>query len=808
MYVDPGINTSASNLKWVLPYCKPDLPRVVGALLLFIANNTMALTIPILSGIIVDRVIVGGHVDELPRLCGLMILMTIIRVGARYGYQMWMERFGQNSVYRLVSDEYEKLHELDFTYFNHTRTGDIMSRLTSDTDAIRHCLSWVSYQIADCVVMFVGALCVMFAIDWRLALVLACVTPFIFVLTRGLSTHAHPLFFAIRNSLASLNSMVEENIEGNRVVKAFVREPYETEKFDEHNDDYMQCNMALAYNSRKYMPWLDGLGFSLQLITLGLGGFLVIKGYMTLGNLVSFNSFLWMIDGPVRQSGWLINDWQRFNASCIKIRKLLTEQPRIVEKPDAVEAVKQAVTIVEQVKHDDEATGATGAPVASGTSGAQQSTERKSCPLHIKGDIRFDHVSFAFPDDPETPILKDLDFTVPAGSKLGILGETGAGKSTLVSLISRFYDPTVGHVLIDGIDARDWPLTTLRSQVCIVAQDTFLFSDTIGGNISTNAGGMRTVKYGVTRDYVRGLEVVLADGTVMQVGGKQVKDASGISLKHLLIGSEGTLAVITKCLLRLVPKPEASLSVLVPYADLKTGIQSVLTILRANANPTAVEFMERKVVALGERFCGVSYPRPDAGSYILLTFDGRSEEVTANAARVCSLALQNGALDFIELSDARQCADIWRVRGALVKAVEAVSEQEPVDIVVPISRTADFIRFISDLEARSGMQMVSFGHAGDGNVHLCVVRGERDEETWQRELHENMDRAYAEAYRLGGVASGEHGIGLSKRPYFLRQTAKENLQAMNAIKTALDPQHILNNGKSYLTGGNNNAGTF
>ena len=180
MYVDPGINTSASNLKWVLPYCKPDLPRVVGALLLFIANNTMALTIPILSGIIVDRVIVGGHADELPRLCGLMILMTIIRVGARYGYQMWMERFGQNSVYRLVSDEYEKLHELDFTYFNHTRTGDIMSRLTSDTDAIRHCLSWVSYQIADCVVMFVGALCVMFAIDWRLALVLASVTPFIF----------------------------------------------------------------------------------------------------------------------------------------------------------------------------------------------------------------------------------------------------------------------------------------------------------------------------------------------------------------------------------------------------------------------------------------------------------------------------------------------------------------------------------------------------------------------------------------------------------------------------------------------------
>ena len=403
MYVDPGINTSASNLKWVLPYCKPDLPRVAGALLLFIANNTMALTIPILSGVIVDRVIVGGHTDELPRLCGLMILMTIIRVGARYGYQMWMERFGQNSVYRLVSDEYEKLHELDFTYFNHTRTGDIMSRLTSDTDAIRHCLSWVSYQIADCVVMFIGALCVMFAIDWRLALALACVTPFILCSRAACPRTPTRCSSPSATRWPPSTPWSRRTSRGNRVVKAFVREPYETEKFDEHNDDYMQRNMALAYNSRKYMPWLDGLGFSLQLITLGLGGFLVIKGYMTLGNLVSFNSFLWMIDGPVRASGWLINDWQRFNASCIKIRKLLTEQPRIVEKPDAAEAVKQAVTIVEQVKRDDEATGATGAPRASGTSGAQQSAERKSCPLRIKGDIRFAHVSFAFPDDPETP---------------------------------------------------------------------------------------------------------------------------------------------------------------------------------------------------------------------------------------------------------------------------------------------------------------------------------------------------------------------------------------------------------------------
>ena len=472
MYVDPNRNQQASNLRWILPYCKPDLSRVLGAVLLFIVNDTMALIIPLITGVIVDQVITGGHADMLTRLCLIMIVFTLIRVGSRYGYQMFMERFGQNTIFRLVSDQYEKLHQLDFTYFNHTRVGDIMSRMTSDTDAMRHFLSWTTYNILDCVVMFVGAICVMFAIDWRLALALACVTPFIWIFARQLSSHARPLFLDIRNSLASLNSMVEENIEGTRVVKAFVREDHETEKFDERNDDYMRKNMAQAYNSRRYLPWLDGCSFSLQLITLVFGGWLVINGYMTLGNLVSFNSFLWMIDGPVRQFGWLLNDLQRFNASCVKIRRLLTAKSRIVENPDAEESVKQAVAIQSQVGQ-----------------------QRAAAPDRISGEIRFDHVSFAFPDDPNTPILKDIDFFVPAGTKLGILGETGAGKSTLVNLISRFYDPTVGHVVIDGIDARDWPLTTLRSQVCVVAQDTFLFSDTIGGNIAFGAGSNRDENY-------------------------------------------------------------------------------------------------------------------------------------------------------------------------------------------------------------------------------------------------------------------------------------------------------------------------
>lgn len=322
---------------------------------------------------------------------------------------------------------------------------------------------------------------------------------------------------------------------------------------------------------------------------------------------------------------------------------------------------------------------------------------------------------------------------------------------------------------------------------------------TIGGTISTNAGGMRAVKYGVTRDYVRGMEIVLANGEVLNIGSKNVKDASGLSLKNLIIGSEGTLAVITSCILKLIPKPETSVSVLVPYADLKTGIANVPSIIQANANPTAIEFVERKVIKLGEDFLGIKYPRPDAGSYIILTFDGHKAEVDANVERVKTLVLQNGALEFMVLDDAAVAADIWKVRGALVKAVEAVSEQEPVDIVIPINQTAEFIAFINQLEQESGMQMVSFGHAGDGNVHLCVVRGDREEAAWQAELKRNMEKAYDKAYQLGGLTSGEHGIGISKRHYFLRETDSANLLIMNQIKDALDARHILNDQKSYIT---------
>ena len=318
----------------------------------------------------------------------------------------------------------------------------------------------------------------------------------------------------------------------------------------------------------------------------------------------------------------------------------------------------------------------------------------------------------------------------------------------------------------------------------------------IGGNISTNAGGMRAVKYGVTRDYVMGLELVKADGTVVTVGSKNRKDTTGLDLKDIVIGSEGTLAVITKCLLRLVGKPEKSLSVLAGFNSLKSGIEAVPKILQANLNPTAVEFIEKKVVALGEKFLNLKFPLENE-AYLLLTFDGKAEEIDS-AFKNLQTVLKDSAEKIISLDDSALSQNVWRIRGCLVKAVEAVSEQEPLDIVVPIAKVADFVNFVNKLEGETGMQMISFGHAGDGNVHLCVVRGDRSEETWQKELHENLEKLYSYARKLGGLISGEHGLGVSKRDFFFAETPETNVELMNAVKLAFDPKRILNSNISYV----------
>lgn len=316
---------------------------------------------------------------------------------------------------------------------------------------------------------------------------------------------------------------------------------------------------------------------------------------------------------------------------------------------------------------------------------------------------------------------------------------------------------------------------------------------TIGGNISTNAGGMRAVKYGVTRDYIRGLEVVLANGEIVNVGGKVIKNSSGLDVKDLLIGSEGTLGIITKALLKLIPKRSYAVSVLVPFKSLEEGIDTVINIINANTDITAIEFMEKEAIHLAENYLEISFPSQKGNAYLLLTFDGDElSYIKESYEKVRPICYAGGALDFLVLNDEQLFNQTWQIRGALVTAIEAHSEQEPIDIVVPINKSAEFIKYTKEVAKIYKIQIQSFGHAGDGNVHLCIVRGQLDKATWQIKLDQVLQAIYKKADDLKGLPSGEHGIGLTKKPYFLQYADPLLINIMRNIKKAFDEKNILN----------------
>ena len=322
-------------------------------------------------------------------------------------------------------------------------------------------------------------------------------------------------------------------------------------------------------------------------------------------------------------------------------------------------------------------------------------------------------------------------------------------------------------------------------------------SASIGGNISTNAGGMRAVKYGVTRDYVRELEVVLTSGEIITVGGKIVKDSSGYSLKDLMIGSEGTLGVITKAVLKLLPLPKVAISLLVPFPDIETAITAVPIIIKSKAIPTAIEYMERNVILSAENYLGKKFPDNSADAYILLTFDGNSKaEVEKIYEQVAHVCLDAGAMDvFISDTDERN-ESIWSARGAFLEAIKAsTTEMDECDVVVPRSFVADFINFTKVVEKELDIRIASFGHAGDGNLHVYVLKDEMSDQDYEKKLNTAFDLLYAKGNDLGGHVSGEHGIGFAKIPYLEKMTGPVYMSLLRGIKKTFDPNLILNPGK-------------
>ncbi|MBX4264813.1 FAD-binding oxidoreductase [Clostridium estertheticum] len=322
-------------------------------------------------------------------------------------------------------------------------------------------------------------------------------------------------------------------------------------------------------------------------------------------------------------------------------------------------------------------------------------------------------------------------------------------------------------------------------------------SATIAGNINTNAGGMRAVKYGVTRDYIRGLEVVLPSGEILEVGGKVVKNSTGYSIKDLICGSEGTLGIVTKIILRLLPLPKKAVSLLIPFPNLDMAINTVPLIVKSKAAPTAIEFMQREVILAAEEFLGKKFPDNSSDAYLLLTFDGNTiEEIEKAYEGVANICLEQGALDvFITDTDERKEA-VWSARGAFLEAVKATTTyMDECDVVVPRNMVAKFINYTNELQKEFNIRIRSFGHAGDGNLHVYVLKDDLTDEVWDTKIAEVFEAMYSKSRELKGLVSGEHGIGFAKKAYMLEQLGPVYVGLMKNIKLAFDPKNILNPGK-------------
>ncbi|THB81292.1 MAG: FAD-binding protein [Desulfobacteraceae bacterium] len=322
-------------------------------------------------------------------------------------------------------------------------------------------------------------------------------------------------------------------------------------------------------------------------------------------------------------------------------------------------------------------------------------------------------------------------------------------------------------------------------------------SASIGGNINTNAGGMRAVKYGVTRDYVRSLEVVMPNGEIMEFGGKVVKNSSGYSVKDLIVGSEGTLGIVTKAVLRLLPLPKTAISLLIPFPDLFSAIETVPKIIKAKAIPTAIEFMERDVILAAEEYLGMQFPDSSANAYLLLNFDGNSkEEIEGIYENVANICLDAGAEDVLIADTQERKEAIWKARGAFLEAIKAsTSDMDECDVVVPRNRIAEFVKFADTLKEEFDVRIMGFGHAGDGNLHLYVLKDQMDRAAFSDKLSKVFDRMYEKARELGGAVSGEHGIGYAKKPFLKDSLGDSGMSLLGAIKQAFDPKLILNPGK-------------
>ena len=426
-------------MKWFWGFLRKYRFKLLGGLILTTFISVLAIVNPYVSGMIVDDVIQGGQYDLLWKLVLILLLVTLVRGALRFFYQVISEVCSQGVLYDMRDVVYRRLLTEDFAFYSKKKTGDLMSRQTGDMEAIRHFVAYIIYQVYENILLFCFALFMIFTVNVKLALCMLIVLPFTAITTAKQSKEVRPTFQRIRDCFSSLNAFVQENVSGNRVVKAFAKEDFEIEKFNKENDAYMDAQLNSSKVWMKYLPIFEVLAYVLNVVLMLYGGWMVITGEMTIGNLVTVNGYLWMLNAPLRMAGWWVNDTHRFITSVEKIYTTYVEEPLVKMPP---------------------------VPVS-----------RK----HMEGNVEFKDVSYTADDE---DIVKDISFSVKKGQTVGILGSTGAGKSTIMNLLCRFVDATSGEVLVDGVNVKDWNLYDLRDNIGMAMQDIFLFSDTIEGNIA------------------------------------------------------------------------------------------------------------------------------------------------------------------------------------------------------------------------------------------------------------------------------------------------------------------------------------
>lgn len=425
--------------KWFLGFLKKYKWLMVLGLVMTTVISVLAIVNPHISGLIVDDVIKGGNYDELPYLAAILIGVTAVRSVLRFFYQVVFETCSQGILYEMRDTVYRKFMQEDFAFYNRERTGDLMSRQTGDMDAVRHFVAYVIYAVYENVLLLIFAIIMIFTVSYKMALCMLVVLPLTALTTYFQSKQVRPAFKRNRNCFSSLNAFVQENVSGNRVVKAFSKEDYEIAKFNAENDDFRDSQLEAAKIWMRFIPIFEVLSYALTIILILYGGYMVIQGEITLGDLVKVNGYLWMLTAPLRMAGWWINDIQRFTTSIEKIYDTYTKEPSI-KTPE--KGIREA---------------------------------------RFRGAVEFKNVSYRADD---TDIVEDINFKVEPGQTIGIIGSTGAGKSTIMNLLCRFYDATEGEVLVDGVNVKALDLYNLRDNIGMAMQDVFLFSDTIEGNIA------------------------------------------------------------------------------------------------------------------------------------------------------------------------------------------------------------------------------------------------------------------------------------------------------------------------------------